>query len=307
LPLHNARHPGLGFLPSSALEYPISPSLCGPTSLVWTPESLIGLALLRPFQSVRRPPFLAAFGGWPEQRATARSWHGSRDLVAPALLTPDPRGTDTSYMSLLRMRARPYGFGLTEPCQPSSIPRPPEGLDWLHEIKHDGYRLIACREAVGIRLITRNGLNWSDRYPAVVEALRELSATSCILDGEVAVPGPNGVTSFDLLRRGPWVKPDAVLCAFDLIELNGEDLRRQPIERRKERLQQLVQGCDPDINYVDHVCGDGAAVFERACSLGLEGIVSKRLGSTYRSGRSLDWRKSENPYSDAARRQAESV
>jgi bifunctional non-homologous end joining protein LigD len=203
------------------------------------------------------------------------------------------------------MRIRRDRPGFIEPCRPTSTPRPPEGPEWLHEIKHDGYRIIAWRDPAGIRLITRNGHDWSDRYPAVVAALQELPVTSCILDGEVAVAGPDGATSFDLLRKGPWIKPDAVLCAFDLINLNGEDLRRLPIERRKEHLHQLVQASDPDINYVDHVWGDGAAALERVCGLGLEGIVSKRKGSLYRSGRSLDWRKSKNPQSEAVRREME--
>src|SRR4051795_4104035 len=109
-------------------------------------------------------------------------------------------------MSLLSVpRKRRVGAGLVEPCQPTPIPTPPEGPEWLHEIKHDGYRMIAYRDAKGIRLITRNGHNWSDRYPAVVEALKELGATSCILDGEVAVADTDGITRFDLLRKGPWI------------------------------------------------------------------------------------------------------
>jgi bifunctional non-homologous end joining protein LigD len=139
----------------------------------------------------------------------------------------------------------------------------------------------------------------------VVEALKELSVASCVVDGEVAIADADGISSFDLLRRGTWIKPDAILCAFDLIELNGEDLRRLPIEQRKARLESLVRSSGPDISYVDHVIGDGVEIFRRACELGFEGIVSKRRGSTYRSGRSLDWRKSMNPDSPAVRREAE--
>jgi bifunctional non-homologous end joining protein LigD len=95
------------------------------------------------------------------------------------------------------------------------------------------------------------------------------------------------------------------LCAFDLIELNGEDLRRQPIERRKENLERLLRSYGPDISYVDHVFGGAAGVFERACSLGIEGIVSKRKGSPYVGGRTMDWRNWKNPASAAVRREAE--
>ncbi len=208
-------------------------------------------------------------------------------------------------MSMYSMRTRWARPGFIEPCQPTTTPRPPEGPEWLHEIKHDGYRLIARRNGAGIRLITRGGHDWSDRYPAIAEALRELFVTSCMLDGEVVIADADGIPSFDLLRAGSWVKPDAILCAFDLIELNGQDVRGLPIERRKSYLERLVRKSGPDISYVDHVFGDGPAVFQQVCSLGLEGIVSKRTGSTCRSGRSLDWRKSKNPNSAAVRREAE--
>jgi len=208
-------------------------------------------------------------------------------------------------MSVSSARTRRPRLGFIEPCQPTTAPRPLDGPEWLHEIKHDGYRLIARRDGDDIRLITRGGHDWSDRYPAVAQALRELFVTSCMLDGEVVIVDPDGIPSFDLLRTGSWVKPDAILCAFDLIELNGQDLRRLPIERRKSYLERLVRKSGPDISYVDHVFGDGPAVFQQVCSLGLEGIVSKRKGSTYRSGQSRDWLKSKNPASPAVLREAE--
>jgi bifunctional non-homologous end joining protein LigD len=135
-------------------------------------------------------------------------------------------------MSLLRLRSRRAAPGFVEPCQPTSAPCPPDGPEWLHEIKHDGYQIVALRDATGIRLITRNGYDWSDRYPAVVQALKELFVTTCMIDGEVVIADADGTPCFDLLHRGSWVKPDAILCAFDLIELKGQDLRRLPIERK---------------------------------------------------------------------------
>ena len=135
-------------------------------------------------------------------------------------------------MSCCSMRTRRARPGFVEPCQPTTTPRPPDGPEWLHEIKHDGYRIVARRDAAGIRLITSNGHDWSDRYPAVAQALRELFVTTCMIDGEVVIADADGIPCFDLLRRGSWVKPDAILCAFDLIELNGQDLRRLPIERK---------------------------------------------------------------------------
>jgi bifunctional non-homologous end joining protein LigD len=201
-------------------------------------------------------------------------------------------------MSVYSMRTRRARSGLIEPCQPTSCARPPEGPEWLHEIKHDGYRIMACRDADRIRLMTCNGHDWSARYPAIAHALRELFVTNCMIDGEVVITDADGIPRFDLLHQGPLLKPDAILCAFDLIELNGHDLRRLPIERRKSYLEGLVRKSGPDISYVDHVFGDGPAMFQKVCSLGLEGIVCKRKGSPYTSGRSLDWRACKNPESE---------
>src|SRR3954454_22113033 len=96
--------------------------------------------------------------------------------------------------------------------------------------------------------------------------------------GSLQVPGLDGITCFALLRSGSWVKPQAVLCAFDLIEHNGADLRREPLERRKLMLELLLRRCRPGLGYTDHVVGDGPTIFAHACAMGLEGIVSKRKG-----------------------------
>jgi bifunctional non-homologous end joining protein LigD len=125
----------------------------------------------------------------------------------------------------LRLRTRRARPGFVEPCQPVVAPRPPPGPDWLHEIKHDGYRMIARRDGGGIRLITRNGHEWTDRYPGIVAAVNILKVKSCIIDGEVVVTRADGVSCVNSLRSGSRVKPQAVLCAFDLVELDGQDLR----------------------------------------------------------------------------------
>jgi bifunctional non-homologous end joining protein LigD len=122
----------------------------------------------------------------------------------------------------------------------------------------------------------------------------------------VIVAGPDGRAVFDLLRRGPQTKPQALLCAFDLLLLANEDLRAHPLERRRQHLTQLLDAAGPGLVLnAQFAEADGAAVFAQACALGLEGIVSKRKGSRYRSGRSLDWRKSKNPVSEAVRRETE--
>ena len=121
-----------------------------------------------------------------------------------------------------------------EPCLPSPADRPPSGTDWIHEIKHDGYRLMARRDPVGIRLITRRGNDWSDRFPLVVEAVNHLKVRSCLIDGEVVCCDERGLARFDVLRRRRN-EADAFLYAFDLLELDGTDLRREPLEVRKAR------------------------------------------------------------------------
>lgn len=191
---------------------------------------------------------------------------------------------------------------LFEPCIPSSADRPPSGPGWIHEIKHDGYRLIARRDGGGVRLMTRNGHDWTARYPAVANAVGRLRCKSCVVDGEVAIVDAEGRAVFERLQAGPTVKPDAVLFAFDLLELNGKDLRRETLARRKEKLLRLLTGAPAGIVYNEHLQGDGAIIFDHACRLRCEGIVSKRLDSPYRSGRSRDWIKTKAPAAVAAQK-----
>jgi bifunctional non-homologous end joining protein LigD len=192
-----------------------------------------------------------------------------------------------------------------EPCLPSPADRPPSGSNWIHEIKHDGYRLMARRDPVGIRLLTRRGNDWSARYPLVVEAVNHLMVRSCLIDGEVVCCDDRGLAIFSTLRRRRN-EPDAFLYAFDLLELDGLDMRREPIETRKATLASLLRKGKPGVRLNEHIAHpNGAAVFQHACKLGAEGIVSKRLGSRYRSGRSPDWLKFKNPEAPAVRREAE--
>ena len=192
-----------------------------------------------------------------------------------------------------------------EPCLPSLADRPPSGANWIHEIKHDGYRLMARRDPVGVRLITRRGNDWSDRYPLVVEAVNHLNVRSCLIDGEVVCCDERGVARFDVLRRRRN-EATAFLYAFDLLELDGADLRREPIETRKATLTSVLRKSRPGLRLNEHLEHDcGLTVFQHACALGCEGIVSKRLGSRYRSGRSSDWLKFKNPAAPAVRREAE--
>jgi bifunctional non-homologous end joining protein LigD len=166
-----------------------------------------------------------------------------------------------------------------EPCLPSTAERPPSGPSWIHEIKHDGYRLMARRDATGVRLLTRRGLDWSRRYPAIAAAIGELRCRSCLIDGEVVICGEDGVPVFDRLRYGRQVKIEAVLFAFDLLELNGKDLRGSTLETRKRELAKLLKKAGWALQLNEHIAEPGDIVFRHACKLGFEGIVSKRLGS----------------------------
>jgi bifunctional non-homologous end joining protein LigD len=205
----------------------------------------------------------------------------------------------------LRERAH-AGLGIIEPCLPSPAKAPPSGPGWLHEIKHDGFRILARKDAAGAQLITRAGNDFTDRFPFIAMALKSLPVRSCVIDGEAIVCDENGLAIFELIR-GHGSKTSAVLCAFDLLELDGKDLRRRPIEERKGLLAKLLHDRDSDLSIIlnEHYEEDGETVFREACRLGCEGIVSKRLGSTYRRGRSPLWLKVKNPDAPAVKREAE--
>jgi bifunctional non-homologous end joining protein LigD len=200
-------------------------------------------------------------------------------------------------------RSLPAGF--IPPCLPTKAPRPPSGDAWLHEIKHDGFRVIARKDGPRVKLYSRPGNDLTDRFPLIVEALARLRSRSCIIDGEAVACNENGLASFDLIRHHR-TDDRVFLYAFDLIELNGDDLRQDPLEVRKATLTSVVAKAGAGIRFNEHLdFDDGEAVFRHACKMGLEGIVSKRLGSRYRSGPSPDWLKSKNPACAAVKREAE--
>jgi bifunctional non-homologous end joining protein LigD len=202
------------------------------------------------------------------------------------------------------MLQRPLPAGFIAPCLPTKTDKLPSGSQWLHEIKHDGFRIIARKNGAQVRLYSRPGNDLTRRFPLIVEMLGRLRSRSCIIDREAVACDDNGVASFDLVRHHR-ANERIFLYAFDLIELNGDDLRRDPLEVRKATLASIVAKASPGIRFNEHTEGDGPTVFAHACKLGLEGIVSKRKGSTYRSGRSPDWLKMKNPSAAAATREAE--
>jgi bifunctional non-homologous end joining protein LigD len=172
----------------------------------------------------------------------------------------------------------------------------------VHEVKHDGYRLIVRRDGETVRLFTRRGYDWTERYPAIASAANKIRAQSFTLDGEAVVCGEDGVATFDAMHHHGTVRA-AILQAFDLLELDGEDLRPSMLGKRKVRLARLLARAPPGIELNEHTDEDGATVFRHACAMGLEGIVSKRLTAPYRPSR--DWIKVKNPGSPATVRHRE--
>jgi bifunctional non-homologous end joining protein LigD len=199
------------------------------------------------------------------------------------------------------MVSRSFPTGFIPPALPIERTLPPSGADWVHEIKHDGYRLIVRRDGAAVRLYTRRGSDWSGRYPAIMAAAASLDAASFTIDGEVVICGPDGLSLFDELRRSDSAD-DAFQYAFDLLELDGEDLRPLPLIERKARLAQLLRRSKAGILLNDHIAADGPAVFAHACQLGAEGIVSKRINAPYRSGRYSARIKCKNPEAIALQR-----
>jgi bifunctional non-homologous end joining protein LigD len=202
-------------------------------------------------------------------------------------------------MSVFRKRKTAAGSGFIEPCLPSHTAKPPAAGESIHEIKLDGFRLLAHRHGSSVCLLTRHATDWTTRFPLVADAITRLACRSCVIDGEVVAPDENGLPSFELLRR----RQPAVLYAFDLLQLDGADLRREPIELRKAMLAKLLAPQQSGIRFNDHIEGSAREIFDQACKLGYEGIVCKRAGSLYRSGRSTDWVKLKNPDSAAVRRE----
>lgn len=181
---------------------------------------------------------------------------------------------------------------LYQPCLPTRAVKPPTGPNWVHEIKHDGFRIVARRINDVVRLQTKQGYDYAERYPLIVEAISRLKVSSIVIDGE-AMCFSGAAHDFDKL----WNRTndhEAKLCAFDLLELDGEDYRPKPLAERKKALFKLLRRAWGGIEYVEHLEGDGAVIFDHACKLGLEGIVCKRIDLPYRPGPSKSWIKVKN-------------
>jgi len=172
---------------------------------------------------------------------------------------------------------------------------PPSGAGWLHELKLDGYRIQARKDGGMVQLLTRTGLDWTYRMKTIAVLVGELPAEQAIVDGEVVVLAENGTTSFADLQAAfqEGVKKPLSYFAFDLLHLNGHNLRGLPLVERKSLLATLLAGDGEFLRYCEHLEGDGLAIFHKACELHAEGIISKRAGSKYSSGRGGSWLKAK--------------
>jgi bifunctional non-homologous end joining protein LigD len=174
------------------------------------------------------------------------------------------------------MKINPLPPGFVVPAQPVKAPTPPVGTDWVHEIKHDGYRIIVRRDGPTVRLYSRNAYDWTVRLAAIAAEAKRIKAKSFTIDGEAVVLGPDGLSRFEDLSRHEAART-AILYALDLIEHNGEDMRDLPFLERNAALARLLRDGKTGFLLNEHIAEDGATVFAHACRLGAEGIVSKKV------------------------------
>ena len=177
-----------------------------------------------------------------------------------------------------------------EPALASSIGRVPSGDRWIHEIKFDGYRVQVHLANEAAKIFTRRGHDWTHRFKKVAHDAWRIKANSAVVDGEIVVPAADGTTDFSVLQNELKGKSTTImLVAFDLLYLNGRDLRKLPLFQRKAELKKILDGTD--IQFSESFEIDGREMFAHACKLGLEGVVSKARGSAYPTGRTNDWVK----------------
>ncbi|MBB6412435.1 DNA ligase D [Mesorhizobium sangaii] len=222
------------------------------------------------------------------------------ELVAPAKPAAKPKPGALKPGTLPGAFKAP-ALSRIEPQLATQVPKPPDGEDtrevWLHEIKFDGYRTMAHLTDGVVRLITRGGIDWTKRYGDLPHAFAKLPCRDAIIDGEIVVLDAKGISRFALLQEALAGGAGNRLhfYAFDLLNLDGWDLTKAPLVRRKALLAQLLSGLGANsaIQFSDHVEGSGQGLYDQASELGLEGVVSKRASATYKSGRTKSWTKTK--------------
>lgn len=236
---------------------------------------------------MKKPPLKPAKPLLGEAEAPIRSRPRKKRDPAQPQLTLDP------------MPAR------IDPCLALLKPRPPKGPQWAFEVKWDGYRLAVHIEPSGVRILTRGGHDWTDRFPAIAAEAKRLPVATAILDGEAVVFDEHGRSDFGRLqqslggRGGKRMSREAVLMAFDLLYFDGRDLRQTELDARCHLLEGLVPaGGEEAIRLSEEIEADGDTLLRIACEHGLEGIIAKRRNSPYRSGRGGEWLKIKCVQSD---------
>jgi bifunctional non-homologous end joining protein LigD len=180
--------------------------------------------------------------------------------------------------------------GFIEPALATSVDKVPSGKRWVHEIKFDGYRVQVHLRDAAVKIFTRRGHDWTNRFRKIAADAWHVNAGSAIMDGEVVVPSADGTTDFSVLQNElKGRSKQIVLVAFDLLYLNGYDLRRLPLFERKAQLKKII--AETDVQFSESFEVDGKEIYEHACKTGLEGVVSKVRDSRYNSGRTNDWVK----------------
>ena len=237
-------------------------------------------------------------------RDQERVWHSNRSVAqnvrAGAVATTPrhaPKRTETalSLADLSGAHVSPLPASMT-PMLTTLVDAVPTGDDWLHEIKYDGYRMVCRIDGGAVKILSRNGKDWSGALPSIAKAVRRLRLTSAWLDGEVAALDPQGIPSFQLLQNALADPESSALTyfMFDVPYLDGYDLREVTLTERKRVLRTLVPKSDSVLHYCVEILGNGTAFLAQACRLGLEGAVSKRAGSAYRDGvRTREWVKTK--------------
>lgn len=225
----------------------------------------------------------------PRSRPIARQNISSEIVVGPKARAKPGRGQADLFAEPMPRRI--------EPCLAKAADRPPAGDNWAYEVKWDGYRVAVHIEPDRkVRVLTRGGFDWTDRFPDIAAAAASLKVESCILDGEAVVLDEQGRSDFQALqaavpRQGRAGAPIIRLYAFDLLHLDGVDYRRRPLSERRLVLEKVIPRKPTAILLSEEVVADGEAFFRIACSMGLEGIIAKRLNAPYRSGRGGEWVK----------------
>lgn len=206
-----------------------------------------------------------------------------------AATKPEPRAPAKSRAKTAQAGKRP---AFTEPQLCTLVDAVPAGNSWLHEVKYDGYRALVAIGKGGPTIYTRSGLDWTAKFPGIAEAAAAIPAGSALIDGEI-VAFKDGRPDFSTLQEAISNGGDMAFFAFDLLEVDGEDLRALPQVQRKDRLRPLIENVDARLHYSEHVVGAGEKLFEAMCREGYEGVVSKRADAPYRGTRSKGWLKTK--------------